>query len=51
MPKFTIGRSYGYAGTSSESVVECDTLEEAEEWAYAWAMDNVEAWAVPYEEE
>ena len=45
MPKFIIGRDYGYSGTSSTEEVDCDTIEEAQEIAWEFALENVESWA------
>ena len=45
MPKFKIGGSMGYAGTSWEDEIEADTLEEAQECAWERAIERVESWA------
>ena len=45
MPKFKIGGSMGYAGTSWEDEIEADTLEEAQEYAWERAIERVESWA------
>ncbi|MDE4176337.1 hypothetical protein PXK01_19450 [Phaeobacter sp. PT47_59] len=51
MPKFIIGRSYGYAGTSSEDEIEADSLEDAENMAWEFALENVESWAKEAEDQ
>lgn len=45
MPKFRIGRSFGYVGTSSEDIIEADSLEDAEEMAWEFAIEKVDCWA------
>ena len=49
MPKFFIGRSYGYAGTESYDLVDADSQEDAEKQAWDFAVENVESWAEPYD--
>lgn len=51
MPKYKIGRSYGYVGTSEEDYIEADNLEQAEREAWEFALEKVESWAVEVEEE
>jgi hypothetical protein len=45
MPKYHIGRAYGYAGTEETDVIEADSLDEAQEIASEWAMERVDSWA------
>lgn len=42
MPRYRIWRSFGYAGTYSEDIIEADDLEEAEEMAQDFAFERVE---------
>ena len=51
MPKFIIGRSYGYAGDTAEIEVEAETLEDAEAMAWEWAAERVSSWAIEVEED
>lgn len=50
MPKFKIGRGYGFAGADETDIVECDTLKDAQEWAHDWAMERIDSWAAPLDE-
>ena len=50
MTKFKIYRSFGYSGTESCEVIEAETLEEAQEEAWQYALDMVDSWAEPVEE-
>ena len=51
MPKFIVGRNYGYVGTEGTKEVECDTLDEAEDIAWEFAIEKLDSWAEPVEEE
>lgn len=51
MPKFRIHRGYGYVGTDDSEIIEVDCLETAEEEAKPFAMERVEWWAEPVEDE
>lgn len=51
MPYYKIGRSYGYAGTSSEDYIQADTLEDAQEEAWEQAVQRVDSWAEEVTEE
>ncbi len=50
MTKFKIGRSFGYVGTEDYDIISAETLEEAEQQAWEWALDMVESWAEVVEE-
>ena len=45
MPKFKIYRSFGYSGTRSCMTIEAETLEEAQEEAWEYALEKVDSWA------
>ena len=45
MPKYIIYRNYGWVGTDDSDIIEADTLKEAEELAWEFALDRVESWA------
>lgn len=49
MPKYIIGRSYGYAGSDDTDEVEAESLEAAEEMAWEWAIERVSSWATEVE--
>lgn len=44
MAKFTIARSYGYAGDTETLEVEAESREEAENMAWEWACERVDSW-------
>ncbi len=50
MTKFKIYRSFGRPDTRNERVIEAETLEEAQEEAWQYALDMVDSWAEPVEE-
>ncbi len=50
MPKFKICRNFGYSGTESCGVIEAETLAEAQEEAWEFALEMVDSWAEPVEE-
>ena len=45
MAKFKICRSFGYSGTRSCMTIEAETLEEAQDEAWEYALEKVESWA------
>lgn len=45
MPRYKIGWDMGYAGCSETEIIEADSLEEAEEVAWAEAIDRISTWA------
>lgn len=49
MPKYIIGRSYGYVGSDDTDEVEAESLEAAEEMAWEWAIERVSSWATEVE--
>lgn len=51
MKYFKIGRSYGYAGTEDHAYIMAETLEEAEDEAWEFALENVDSWAEEISEE
>ena len=51
MPTYKIGRSYGYSGTTSYDFVEADSIEEAKEMAWEFAVERVDSWAEEYNED
>lgn len=51
MPKFIIGRSYGYAGDTDEIEVEAETREAAVDMAWEWAAERVISWVTEVEED
>lgn len=50
MKKFRIGRSFGYAGDNDFDIIEAESLEEAEDIAWDWALERVSSWAEEIEE-
>lgn len=51
MPKFKIAGHFGFVGTDWSDVIEVDDLQSAEEWAREYALDRVEWWAEPIEDD
>ena len=51
MPRYKIFRDYGYASEPEEEETEADSLEEAQDEAWEWAMQQVGAWAEPLDED
>lgn len=51
MAKYHIGCSFGLAGDEQSDTIEAESLEEAEEMAWEWAMERVSSWAIPLEED
>lgn len=47
MPKFKIYREYGYAEEPDSDIIECETLTEATELSWEWAIERVGSWAEP----
>lgn len=45
MPKYKIGRSYGFAGDEDFEVIEAKNEEEANKIAWDWAIERVDTWA------
>ena len=45
MNKYRIGRSYGYAGDDETIEVEAESLSDAEDAAWEWAVERVNSWA------
>ena len=51
MGKYLIGASLGFVNATVEEEVEASSLEEAEQMAYEMAMENVESWAEPIDDD
>ena len=51
MAKYNIGCSFGLAGDTQSDIIEAESLEEAEEIAWEWAVERVSSWAIPVEED
>lgn len=45
MKKYHIGCSFGLAGDTQSDIIEAESLEEAEEIAWNWAVERVSSWA------
>lgn len=50
MAKYIIGRGYGLVGSEETVVIEADSIAEAEEQAWGWALERVDSWAEEVEE-
>ena len=51
MPKFFISYSMGYTGTESTDVIEAENQEQAEQEAWQMAIEKIDSYAEPYDEE
>lgn len=51
MKKYVIKRDYGYAGRPDADLVEAESLEDAQEMAWEWAIQRVDSWAEEYDPE
>jgi hypothetical protein len=51
MKKYNIGCSFGLVGDTQSDIIEAESLEEAEEIAWEWAVERVSSWATPVEED
>lgn len=45
MAKYRIGCSFGLAGDTQDDVIEAESLDEAEDIAWQWALERVSSWA------
>lgn len=51
MPKYKIYRGFGYVGTDDYDIIDAESLEDAEEAAWQFAVERVESWAEEYNDE
>ena len=46
MAKFRIGYGFGFAGDNTEYIIDAESLDEAEQYAWEAACERVSSWAV-----